>query len=81
MNLGREFASDNHAGAHPEVLEAIAAANVGHAGSYGADPWTERLQVTVRAPLRRGGDRLAGLQRHRRQRRLPLGADSAATRR
>ena len=37
-----DFASDNHAGAHPEVLEAIAAANAGHAGSYGADPWTER---------------------------------------
>jgi len=37
-----DFASDNHAGVHPEVLEAIAAANAGHAGSYGADPWTER---------------------------------------
>ncbi len=37
-----DFASDNHARAHPEVLEAIAAANEGHAGSYGADPWTER---------------------------------------
>jgi threonine aldolase len=35
-----DFASDNHAGAHPEVLEAIAAANRGHAASYGADPWT-----------------------------------------
>jgi threonine aldolase len=44
----REFASDNHAGAHPEVLEAIAAANVGHADSYGADPWTARLQETFR---------------------------------
>ena len=31
----RGFASDNHSGAHPEVLEAIARANVGHAGSYG----------------------------------------------
>ncbi len=48
MSLGREFASDNHAGAHPEILAALAAANEGHAGSYGADPWTERLQVTVR---------------------------------
>ena len=44
----REFASDNHAGAHPEVLEAIAAANLGHADSYGADPWTARLQETFR---------------------------------
>ena len=38
-----DFASDNHAGAHPGVLEAIAAANGGHAGSYGADDHTARL--------------------------------------
>jgi threonine aldolase len=44
----RDFASDNHAGAHPEVLEAIAAANVGHAGSYGTDPWTERAEAVFR---------------------------------
>lgn len=36
------FASDNHAGVHPEVMAAIAAANEGHAGAYGADPWTAR---------------------------------------
>ena len=40
--LVHDFASDNHAGAHPEVIEAIVAANAGHAGSYGADGWTER---------------------------------------
>ena len=34
------FGSDNHAGIAPEVLEAIAAANVGHTSGYGADPWT-----------------------------------------
>ena len=27
---------------HPRVLEAIAAANAGHAIAYGDDPWTER---------------------------------------
>ena len=43
-----DFASDNHAGAHPEVIEAIAAANVGHAGSYGSDPWTERAEGVIR---------------------------------
>jgi threonine aldolase len=43
------FASDNYAGAHPEVIDAIAAANVGHAVSYGADPWTAELQDVVRA--------------------------------
>ena len=34
----RTFASDNWAGVHPEVLEAIARANVGHAPAYGDDP-------------------------------------------
>jgi threonine aldolase len=36
----RGFASDNHAGAHPEVLAAIEAANAGHAPSYGEDSFT-----------------------------------------
>ena len=39
---GRGFASDTHAGMHPEVLEAIAGANAGHVEAYGADPYTER---------------------------------------
>jgi len=38
------FASDNYAGAHPEVLEAMVTANTGHAIAYGADPWTARAQ-------------------------------------
>ena len=37
------FASDNTAGAHPRVLEAIMAANTGVTGSYGADPWSAKL--------------------------------------
>ncbi|GAB3867107.1 low specificity L-threonine aldolase [Nocardioides maradonensis] len=37
------FASDNYAGAHPEVLAALAAANGGHVSAYGADPYTEAL--------------------------------------
>jgi threonine aldolase len=36
------FASDNVAGAHPLVLEAIAKANAGHVPAYGADPITVR---------------------------------------
>lgn len=36
----RSFASDNNAGVHPEVLEAIARANQGHAVAYGDDPYT-----------------------------------------
>jgi threonine aldolase len=41
------FGSDNHAGIVPEVLEAITAANVGHASGYGADEWTERAEARL----------------------------------
>ncbi len=44
----RTFASDNYAGAHPEILEALAVANGGHVRAYGADPYTARLQDLVR---------------------------------
>jgi threonine aldolase len=44
----RGFASDNYAGIHPEVLEAIAVANGGHQVSYGADAYTARLQEVFR---------------------------------
>jgi threonine aldolase len=40
----RSFASDNFAGAHPAVVDAIARANVGHAMAYGGDPWTARCR-------------------------------------
>ena len=40
MKPARSFASDNNAGVHAEVLEAIAAANRGHAVGYGDDPFT-----------------------------------------
>ncbi|HLS91909.1 MAG TPA: beta-eliminating lyase-related protein, partial [Microbacterium sp.] len=40
----RGFASDNYAGAHPEVIAAVAAANGGHVGAYGEDPYTAALR-------------------------------------
>jgi threonine aldolase len=40
MKPARSFASDNNAGVHSEVLQAIAAANQGHAIGYGDDPGT-----------------------------------------
>jgi threonine aldolase len=40
----RGFASDNYSGVHPEILEALAAANGGHQVAYGEDAYTERLQ-------------------------------------
>ena len=36
----RHFASDNNAGAHPEVLAALAEVNLGHVTGYGDDPYT-----------------------------------------
>jgi threonine aldolase len=44
----RSFASDNYAGVHPEVLQAIADANGGHQVSYGDDLYTARLQFVMR---------------------------------
>ncbi len=45
----RGFASDNYAGVHPEVLDALAAANEGHQVSYGEDVYTQRLEQVIRA--------------------------------
>jgi threonine aldolase len=43
-----QFASDNTAGAAPEVMAALAAANAGHAASYGADAATARVTARLR---------------------------------
>lgn len=37
----RSFASDNNAGVHPEVIDALKNANQGHVIAYGDDPYTE----------------------------------------
>jgi threonine aldolase len=42
----RSFASDNNAGVHPEIIEAIKAANEGHVIAYGDDPFTARVIKT-----------------------------------
>jgi threonine aldolase len=42
MKPSRSFASDNNAGIHPRILEAVAAANHGHVVGYGEDPYTEK---------------------------------------
>jgi len=49
MDAPRGFVSDNCSGAHPKVLEAMAAVNEGHASSYGSDPETARLDELARA--------------------------------
>ncbi len=48
MNSTIEFRSDNAAGAAPEIMAAITAANVGSALAYGADEWTLQLRDKVR---------------------------------
>ena len=44
----RGFASDNFAGAHPDVLTAIAAASDGHVPAYGDDPYTAAAEERLR---------------------------------
>src|SRR6202795_1288266 len=51
---GRAFASDIWAGVHPEVLEAMAAANVGHVPAYGVDHYTHDAVTRIGAEL--GGE-------------------------
>jgi len=41
------FASDNYAGVHPAVLEALAEANGGWAPAYGDDRWTAALRARL----------------------------------
>ncbi|MEM9377171.1 MAG: beta-eliminating lyase-related protein [Pseudomonadota bacterium] len=43
-----DFLSDTAAPAHPKVIEAIAAVNVGTAASYGADAVSERVRATLK---------------------------------
>lgn len=45
----RGFASDNYAGIHPEVLDAIAAANAGHQSNYGDDDVTAELRTVMKS--------------------------------
>ena len=47
MSAAMTFGSDNHAGIVPEVLAAIAEANVGHASGYGDDQWTEQAEALL----------------------------------
>lgn len=40
----KAFASDNYAGVHPEIFEALRGANEGHQGAYGADDFTKAAE-------------------------------------
>jgi threonine aldolase len=52
-SFARGFASDNFAGAHPRILEALAAVNRGHAMAYGEDPVTARAKAAFNRLLGR----------------------------
>lgn len=49
--MGASFGSDNHSGAHPRMLTAIADANRGHVPAYGADPYTARAHGAIKQLL------------------------------
>jgi threonine aldolase len=53
LSPSRSFASDNNAGVHPEIMDAIAAANDGHVVAYGDDPFTGRAVAEFRKHLGR----------------------------
>jgi len=44
----RGFASDNNAGVHPAILEAMNSVNDGHVIAYGDDPYTERTVTKMK---------------------------------
>jgi threonine aldolase len=47
----RGFASDNNAGVHPVILEAMGAVNEGHVIAYGDDPYTSKAVGSIRQHL------------------------------
>ncbi|HZQ93790.1 MAG TPA: low specificity L-threonine aldolase [Candidatus Sulfotelmatobacter sp.] len=50
----RGFASDNNAGVHPEILEAIVRANQGHVRAYGDDDYTRAALAKFEAHFGEG---------------------------
>ncbi|MDF1574424.1 MAG: low specificity L-threonine aldolase [Bacteroidales bacterium] len=44
----RGFASDNNAGVHPRILQALGEVNGGHVIAYGDDPYTEQAKAALR---------------------------------
>jgi threonine aldolase len=56
MTNRKSFGSDNHAGTHPAILEAVIEANTGDAVAYGADDWTSRAAASLRSAFRTRGE-------------------------
>lgn len=56
MKPERSFASDNNAGVHPNIFEAIQAANHGHVVAYGDDAFTAAANAKFREHFGEGVD-------------------------
>jgi threonine aldolase len=56
MTNRKSFGSDNHAGTHPAILQAVTDANTGDAVAYGADDWTARATASLRSAFRTQGE-------------------------
>ena len=56
MRPKRGFASDNNAGVHPRVMDAVRTANHGHAVAYGDDVYTETAVRLFRERLGAGAE-------------------------
>jgi threonine aldolase len=56
MKVKRGFASDNNAGVHPRVMEALRAANEGHVVAYGDDPITGRALALLGGQFGEGAE-------------------------
>jgi threonine aldolase len=56
MTNRKSFGSDNHAGTHPAILQAVMDANQGDAVAYGADDWTARATASLRSAFRTQGE-------------------------
>ena len=52
-NCPGAFGSDNQAGVHPEILDALARANAGSAPAYGADELTQKIEARFAAIFER----------------------------
>jgi threonine aldolase len=61
MTGRKSFGSDNHAGTHPAVLQAIIDANAGDAVAYGADEWTARAASALRSAFGGSGEAFLAL--------------------
>jgi threonine aldolase len=56
MTRRKSFGSDNHAGTHPAVFQAMLDANSGDAIAYGADDWTARATTALREAFHSDGE-------------------------